>query len=129
MSVGTGRQNIIILFRIHKWETDIYIGFSPALHLQCTHILCNDWVVSSDKCHYVASLVLLHNGGFCNKCTPKRCLHILVNFQTPLSHKGYMRSLEFYENYITLFCLGKKLFDHTILTMHGILPKLIELTI
>ncbi len=21
---------------IHKWEPDIYIGFSPALHLQCT---------------------------------------------------------------------------------------------
>ncbi len=21
---------------IHKWEPDIYIGFSPALHLQCS---------------------------------------------------------------------------------------------
>jgi hypothetical protein len=41
MSVGTGRQNIIILFwkfclGRHKWETDIYIGFSPAFHLQCS---------------------------------------------------------------------------------------------
>jgi hypothetical protein len=48
MSVGIGRQNIIILFwnkegahctvsilGIHKWEQHIYIGFSPALHLQC----------------------------------------------------------------------------------------------
>jgi hypothetical protein len=41
MSVGIGRQNIIILFctvsflGIHKWEPDIYIGFSPALPLQC----------------------------------------------------------------------------------------------
>ncbi len=27
--------------------------------------------------------VLLHNGGFCNNCTPKRCLlHISVHFQT-----------------------------------------------
>jgi hypothetical protein len=42
MTVGIGRQNIIILFwkveitvsflGIHKWEPDIYIGFSPALH-------------------------------------------------------------------------------------------------
>jgi hypothetical protein len=28
------------------------------------------------------SMVLLHNGGFCNNCTPKRCLHISVHFQT-----------------------------------------------
>ncbi len=43
MSVGTGRQNIIILFwsflGIHKWEPGIYIGFLPALHLQCE----DDW--------------------------------------------------------------------------------------
>jgi hypothetical protein len=37
MSLGIGRQNIIILFwavsflGIRKWEPDIYIGFSPAL--------------------------------------------------------------------------------------------------
>jgi hypothetical protein len=38
MSVGTGRQNIIILFwkeQFHFWEPDIHIGFSPALHLHC----------------------------------------------------------------------------------------------
>jgi hypothetical protein len=76
---------------IHKWETYIYIGFSPALHLQCTHILCKDWVVSSDKCHYV----------------------------TPFSHKGCKKCLEFYKNYITLFCLIKnKLFDCIILTQN-----------
>ncbi len=45
MSVGVRRQNAIILFwkwwgctvsflGIHKWEQDIYIGFSPALRLQ-----------------------------------------------------------------------------------------------
>jgi hypothetical protein len=44
MSVGTGRQNIIILFwklQFNFWEyingNDIYIGFSTALHLQCAH--------------------------------------------------------------------------------------------
>ncbi len=45
MSVGTGRQNIIcnsvleitVSFPgIQKWEPGIYIGFSQALHLQCT---------------------------------------------------------------------------------------------
>ncbi len=25
----------VSFLRIHKWEPDIYIGFSPALHLQC----------------------------------------------------------------------------------------------
>jgi hypothetical protein len=49
MSVGIERNNIIILFwkkggctqctasflEIQNWEPDIYIGFSPAIHLQC----------------------------------------------------------------------------------------------
>ncbi len=50
MSVGSGTQNCIIFFGIkeaaqctvsflgiHKWEPDIYIGFSPALHWQCVN--------------------------------------------------------------------------------------------
>jgi hypothetical protein len=48
MNVEMGRQNIIILFRkyrgravsclgIIKSEPDIYIGFSPALHLECNN--------------------------------------------------------------------------------------------
>jgi hypothetical protein len=40
--------------------------------------------------------VLAHSGAFPNKYTVK---------QTPFSHNGYMKSLEFYENLITLFCL------------------------
>jgi hypothetical protein len=43
MSVGTGRQQhynsvleiTVSFLGIHKWELDIYIGLSPALHLQC----------------------------------------------------------------------------------------------
>ncbi len=31
-----------------------------------------------------------------------------MHYKTPFSHNGYMKSLEFYENYITLFCLKKK---------------------
>ncbi len=39
-----------------------------------------------------------------------------MHYKTPFSHNGYMKSLEIYENYITLFCLEKKLFDKIILT-------------
>ncbi len=43
MSVGTGgteHYNSVLeitvsLLEINKWEPDIYIGFSPALHLKC----------------------------------------------------------------------------------------------
>jgi hypothetical protein len=28
-------QIVVSFLGIHKWEPDIYIGFSPALHLQC----------------------------------------------------------------------------------------------
>jgi hypothetical protein len=31
---------------------------------------------------YIHNMVLLPNSGFCNNCTPKRCLHISVHFQT-----------------------------------------------
>ncbi len=30
-----------------------------------------------------------------------------MHYKTPLSHNGYMKSLEIYENYITLSCLEK----------------------
>ncbi len=32
----------------------------------------------------------------------------------------------FYENYITLVCLEKKLIDNILLTMHAIVPKVAE---
>jgi hypothetical protein len=40
MSVGTWRQNSLLEITVsflgkNKWEPDIYIGFSLALHLQC----------------------------------------------------------------------------------------------
>jgi hypothetical protein len=33
-----------------------------------------------------------------------------MHYKTPFSHNSYMKSLEFYENCITLFCLEKKNF-------------------
>ncbi len=54
-----------------------------------------------------------------------------MHYKTPFLHKVYMKSLEIYDNYFTLFCLEKnKLFDNIILTQnHGIVPKVIEITI
>jgi hypothetical protein len=55
-------------------------------------------------------MVLLHNGGFCNNATALQ-VHFQTNaYKTPLSHNGYMKSLEIYENYITLFFLKKQTF-------------------
>jgi hypothetical protein len=33
-----------------------------------------------------------------------------MHYKKPLSHNGYMKSLEIYKNYITLSCLEKKTF-------------------
>ncbi len=33
----------VSILGIHKWEPDIYIGFSPALHLQCGDDAEEDW--------------------------------------------------------------------------------------
>ncbi len=33
---NSGLEITVSFLGIHKWESDIYIGFSPALHLQCT---------------------------------------------------------------------------------------------
>ncbi len=50
-----------------------------------------------------------------------------MHYKTLFSRNVYMKSLEIYENYeyITLFCLKKKLFDDIILT-HGIEKNRIE---
>ncbi len=38
------------------------------------------WTFKSEPCCVL--VVVIHNGGFFNNCTPKRCLHIPVHFQT-----------------------------------------------
>jgi hypothetical protein len=56
----------------------------------------------------------LQNGA----CT-YRCISKQIHYKTPFSDNSYMKSLEFYENYITLFCMEKnKLFDIIILTQN-----------
>jgi hypothetical protein len=51
--------------------------------------------------------VLLHYGGFCtpNGACTYQCISNEMHYKRPFSHNGYMKSLELYENYITLFCL------------------------
>jgi hypothetical protein len=53
----------------------------------------------------------LQNGACTQPCISKQ-----MHYKTPFSHNGYMKSLEFYEMYIILFCLEKKLFDNIIFT-------------
>jgi hypothetical protein len=36
-------KTTVSILEIHKWEPDIYIGFSPALHLQCTRLRGKGW--------------------------------------------------------------------------------------
>ncbi len=56
----------------------------------------------------------LQNGACTYKCISKQ-----MHYKTTYSHNGYMKSLEFNDNYITLFCLEKtKLFDNIILTQN-----------
>jgi hypothetical protein len=39
-----------------------------------------------------------------------QCISKQMHYKTPLSHNGYMKSLEMYENYITLSWLEKQTF-------------------
>jgi hypothetical protein len=56
----------------------------------------------------------LQNGACKYQCISKQ-----MHFKTLFSHNGYTRNLEFYENYITLFCLEiNKLFENIILTLN-----------
>ncbi len=58
MSVGTAWETehyksvlkITVSFLwIHKWESDIYVGFSPALHLQCIGQICKEYFSKCNK--------------------------------------------------------------------------------
>ncbi len=66
-------------------------------------------------CCYItvdSATTALQNGACTYKCISKQ-----MHYKMPFSHNGYMQSLEFYEYYITLFCLEKnKLFDNIIFT-------------
>jgi hypothetical protein len=84
-------------------------------------------IYAKSFCDGAAATTALQNGA----CT-YRCISKQMHYKTPFSHHGYMKSLEFYENYITLFCPEKKTFLtilYQLRTMNGILPKFVEITI
>ncbi len=53
-----------------------------------------------------------------NDACKYRCISKQMHSKTPFSHSGYMKSLEFYDNYFTLVCVEKNLFDNIILTQN-----------
>ncbi len=60
------------------------------------------------RCCYItvdSATTALQNGA----CT-YRCISKQMHYKTLFSHKAYMKSLEIYKNYITLFCLEKQTF-------------------
>jgi hypothetical protein len=46
----------VSFLEIHKWEPNIYIGFSPALHLQCG--LCFYSIINFSSIHLLGFLIL-----------------------------------------------------------------------
>jgi hypothetical protein len=79
-------------------------------------------------CKYGAATVDSGTTALQNGACTYRCISKQMHFKIPFAHNGYMKSLEIYENYITLFCWKKTNFL-TILYLHGILPKVVESTI
>jgi hypothetical protein len=69
------------------------------------------------RCCYItvdSATTALQDGACTYKCISKQ-----MHYNTPFSHNQYMKSLEFYENYNTLFCLEKNiLFDNFISTQN-----------
>ncbi len=59
-----------------------------------------------------------------NDACAYRCISKQMHYKTPFSH---MKSMEIYENYITLFCLEKKLFLQFFHAWY--IPKVIKITI
>jgi hypothetical protein len=54
-----------------------------------------------------------------------------MHYKTSFSHNGIIKNLEFYENYITLFCMEKTNFLtllYKLRTMHGRLTKVVIIT-
>jgi hypothetical protein len=75
--------------------------------------LCGEGV---QRCCYItvdSATTALQNGACTHRCISKQ-----MHYKTPLSHNGYMKSLEIYEKYITLSYLEKKLFYNIILTQN-----------
>jgi hypothetical protein len=108
------------------YKKNLYIVFS--LTISCLQYSADFFTLF--WCCYITvdyETTALQNGA----CTC-RCISKPIHYKFPSSHNAYMKSLGFYENYITLLCM-KKINFLTILyqhrTMHGVLTKVVEITI
>jgi hypothetical protein len=62
--------------RVSRLQLPLHLPALPRLQVCCTGI--EEENRTCRPCFPVLTYftMLLHNGGFCNNCTPKRCLHI-----------------------------------------------------
>ncbi len=101
---------------------------TPCLNKGLTHHI----PTLNRRCCYItvdSATTALQNGACTYQCISKQ-----MHDKTPFSHNSFMKSLEFCDNYITLFCLEKKLtFYNIILTLshawHITALKVVEITI
>ena len=77
----------MILLQSQKWKA----GLCIYIDIRCCYMTVDSRTTA------------LQNGACSYPCISKQ-----MNYKTPFSPNGYMTSLEFNENYITLFCLEKK---------------------
>ena len=76
----------MILLQSQKWKA----GLCIYIDIRCCYMTVDSRTTA------------LQNGACSYPCISKQ-----MNYKTPFSPNGYMTSLEFNENYITLFCLEK----------------------
>ncbi len=84
-------KRTVSFLEIHQWELDIYIGFSPALHLQCDAkekmVICK-----GNFCTHAQTLIITDDLSLPPTPTPDACMDTgqknVSSFQTP----GFLRS-------------------------------------
>jgi hypothetical protein len=73
-----------------------WISISNAKNLSCTvgmYILNQKITKNTVGSRYPVPLGLVHNGGFYNGCTMKRCLHRKVDFKTNALNNAHVSQL------------------------------------
>jgi hypothetical protein len=93
---------IVSFLGIHKWEPDIYIGFSPALHLQCEQISGTHGSASKNMISYVLlsrGRILERNPGKSLQsfptCYSQPPLQLCLEIYISLTSRNLLQFLEF----------------------------------
>ncbi len=104
----------ICIYNVKTEQNIFFVKYSTNLSNLLTFKLVWKW---HNRCCYItvdSSTTALQNGACTYQCISKQ-----MHFKTIFSHNSFMKSLEFYENYITLFYMEiNKLFDNIILTQN-----------